>query len=279
MKTRSAPMILLMMLLLVEASAREQFKPLKFRLRDGFAVIVQGSIGQLDGLNLLVDTGSVPSMVDDRLARKLCLEIRDEETVVFDRKAGVVSAILPNVRVGPIFTGRVLASVGDLSYLGDPTIDAIIGLDVLIRSSFSIDYGHRVLTFGPIAPDDSSLQLDLIPPVLTVKVSFEGHPFRLLVDTGSRHVVLFEQRLRGRLPSLRVRGDKLLYHLVGTSRLQRVVLPRLEAGSRTITGLEGLLSNSDVDFYPSAIDGILGVRSIASRRVDFDFERNRVGLH
>jgi hypothetical protein len=279
MKTRSAPTILLVMLLLVEASAREQFKPLTFRLRDGFEVIVQGSIGPLDGLNLLIDTGSVPSMVDDRIARKLCLEIGEEETVVFDRKAGVLTAILSNVRVGPILTGRVLASVGDLSYLGDPNIDAIIGLDVLLRSSFSIDYGRRVLTFGPIAADDSNLQLDPIPPVLTVKVLFEGHPFRLLVDTGSRNIVLFEQRLRGRLPNLRVRGDKLLYHLAGTSRLQRVVLPRLEAGSRTITGLEGLLSNSNVDFYPSAIDGILGVRSIASRRVDFDFERNRVGFH
>jgi hypothetical protein len=66
--------------------------------------------------------------------------------------------------------------------------------------------------------------------------------------------------------------------MAGTSRLQRVVLPRLEAGSLTITGLEGLLSNANVDHYPPAIDGILGVRAIASSRADFDFERNRLGL-
>jgi hypothetical protein len=172
----------------------------------------------------------------------------------------------------------VLASVGDLSYLGVPNVDAIIGLDVLTRSSFSIDYDHQVLTFGSIAAADSNLPLDLVPPFLTVRVSFDGHPVRLLVDTGSRHIVLFGQRVSDRFANLRVRGDKLLYHMAGTSRLQRIVLPRLEAGSLTVTGLEGLLSNANVDPYPPDIDGILGVRAIASRRADFDFERNRLRL-
>jgi hypothetical protein len=66
--------------------------------------------------------------------------------------------------------------------------------------------------------------------------------------------------------------------MAGTSRLQRVVVPRLEAGSLSLTGREVLLSNADVDHYPSDIDGILGVRAIASRRADFDFERGRLGL-
>ena len=78
---------------------------------------------------------------------------------------------------------------------------------------------------------------------------------------------------------MRVPGDKLLYHMAGTSRLQRVLLSRLEIGSLTIPRIEGLVSNADVHHYPPDIDGILGVRAIVSRRVDFDFERNRLGLH
>ena len=279
MKIRSALTILLVMLSLVTPSGTDQFDQLKFRLRDGYQVIARGAIGPLDGLNLLIDTGSYPSMVDDRIAKQLHLEIHQAETVVFDRRIRILSAILWNLRVGPILADTVLASVGDLSYLGVPNVDAIIGLDVLTRSSFSIDYDHRVLTFGSMAAGDSSLHLEVIPPFLTVRLSFDGHPVRLLVDTGSRHIVLFGQRVSDRFGNLRVRGDKLLYHMAGTSRLQRVVLPRLEAGSLTITGLEGLLSDANVDHYPPDIDGILGVRAIASRRADFDFERNRLLLH
>jgi hypothetical protein len=280
MKTLSVPTILLVMLSLVEAtpSGAGKFDQLKFRLGEGYQVIAQGAIGPLDRLNLLIDTGSFPSMVDGRIAKKLGVEIGVAETVVFDRKIRVLSAILSDVRVGPILANTVLAGVGDLSYLGVPNVDAIVGLDVLTRSSFSIDYDHRLLTFGSIAAGDPNLRLDVIQPLLTVQVSFDGHPFRLLVDTGSRHIVLFEQRVRGRLSNLRVRGDKLLYHMAGTSRLQRVVVPRLEAGSLSLTGREVLLSNADVDHYPSDIDGILGVRAIASRRADFDFERGRLGL-
>src|SRR5262249_41932633 len=118
-----------------------------------------------------------------------------------------------------------------------------------------------------------------IPPLLTVQVSCGGYRFRLLVDTGSRHIVLFEQRVSDRVSYVRVPGDKLLYHMAGTSRLHRILLRRLEVGSLSIPRIEGLLSNADVRDYPADIDGILGVRAIISRRVDFDFQRNRLGLH
>lgn len=278
MKTRSALTIVLVMLSLANPGGGDEIDQLKFSLRNGYQVIARGSLGSLDGLNLLIDTGSFPTVVDDRIAEQLRLEIDETETVVFDRRIRILSAIVSNLRVGPILTDRVSVSVGDLSYLGVPHVDAVIGLDVLTRSSFSIDYDHRVLTFGATAAGDSNLSLEIIPPFLTVRVSFGGHPVRLLVDTGSRHIVLFGQRVRDRFGNLSVRGEKLLYHMGGTSRLQRVVLPRLEAGSLTATGLEGLLSDANVDAYPSDIDGILGVRALGSRRAEFDFERNRLRL-
>lgn len=281
MKTRSAPTILLLMLSLFENTlcGIDPFDRLKFRLGDGYQVVAHGAIGRLDRLNLLIDTGSIPSMVDGRIAEKLHVEITEAESAVFDRKIPVLSTILSDVRVGPIVVDTLLASVGDLSYLGDPHVDAIIGLDVLTRSSFSIDYDHRLLTFGTIAAGDPYVHLDVVLPFLTVQVSCGGYRFRLLVDTGSRHIVLFERRVSDRVSYVRVPGDKLLYHMAGTSRLQRVLLSRLEIGSLTIPRIEGLVSNADVHHYPPDIDGILGVRAIVSRRVDFDFERNRLGLH
>jgi hypothetical protein len=98
------------------------------------------------------------------------------------------------------------------------------------------------------------------------------------VDTGSRRLVLFERRMRDRLPHLLVHGEKLLYHISGTSRLHRVFLPALDAGGTPLDHLEAFLSDSPVDNYPPEIDGVLGVRVLASKRAEFDFERGRLGF-
>jgi hypothetical protein len=112
MQIRSALTILLVMLSLVTPSGTDQFDQLKFRLRDGYQVIAQGAIGPLDGLNLLIDTGSYRSMVDDRIAKQLHLEIHQAETMVFDRRIRILSGILWNLRVGSILADTASATVG-----------------------------------------------------------------------------------------------------------------------------------------------------------------------
>jgi hypothetical protein len=157
MKTRTALTLLLVIASLAHPNGTGQIDHLKFSLRDGYQVIAPGSLGTLDRLNLLIDTGSFPTMLDDRIAKQLRLQTDQAETVVFDRKVRTLNVILSSLRVGPVVADTVVASVGDLSYLGVPNVDAIVGLDVLTRRSFSIDYDHRVLTFGPVAADDSSV--------------------------------------------------------------------------------------------------------------------------
>jgi len=77
---------------------------------------------------------------------------------------------------------------------------------------------------------------------------------------------------------LPVHGEKLLYHISGTSQLHRVSLPPLDAGGTTLERLEGFMSDAPVDAYPSGIDGVLGVRVLASKCADFDFERGKFGF-
>ena len=113
---------------------------------------------------------------------------------------------------------------------------------------------------------------------MTVQLTLGGRPLRLLVDTGSRRLVLFERRIRDRLPRLPVHGEKLLYHISGTSRLDRVSLPPLDAGGTTFERVEGFMSEGPVDDYPSGIDGVLGVRVLALKGADLDFERGRFGF-
>jgi predicted aspartyl protease len=251
--------------------------PVKFDLIEQHQIVVRGSIGPLEGLKFLIDTGSIPSMVDRKVARKLGVVTEGGiEFVSFGKKSRSLIAVLEDLRVGPFHAGNVTASVGDLSFLHG--VDAVIGLDVLFRSSFGIDYEKHELRFGPVVTRQPSVLLEATPPFLTVQLTLAGKPVRLLVDTGSRRLILFERRMHDRLPVLSHHGELAMYHLAGESRLTRVILPHLEVGGSIIDRAEGFLSDASVEHYPAGIDGVLGLRVLAPKHADFDFERNRLGF-
>jgi hypothetical protein len=249
---------------------------LKFDLLENHLVVVHGGIGAVEGLRLLVDTGANPSMVDRRVAKRLGLHPEESEFVVFGHKTRVARAVLPDMRLGSFRAETVPAGVGDLSFLHG--VDAIVGLDVLSRSSFSIDYQHREISFGPMDARHPAIRLEVTPPFLTVQLTISGRPFRLLVDTGSRRLVLFERRVRDRLPPLAVHGEQVFYHLAGSSALRRVTMSSFDAGAWSSDRIEAFLSDAPVEGYPPDIDGVLGVRVLASIHAEFDFERSRLGF-
>jgi Aspartyl protease len=129
-----------------------------------------------------------------------------------------------------------------------------------------------------MAARQPSVKLEVTPPFLTIQIALAGQQFRLIVDTGSRRLVLFERRVHDRLPSLSTHGALLLYHMSGTSRLNRVLLWHLDVGGWTMDRVEGFISDAPLDGYPAGIDGVLGLRVLASKRADFDFERSRLAF-
>jgi len=149
-------------------------------------------------------------MVDRRVTKKLGVDVQESEivAVAFGQKSRDLTTVLPNVRLSPLRAESVTAGVGDLSFLNG--VDAIIGLDVLTRSSVSIDYETRQVAFGPLVPREPTVQLEGTPPFLTVRLALAGRPIRRLVDTGSWCLVLFERRMRDRLPHMLGQGEKLL---------------------------------------------------------------------
>ena len=250
--------------------------PVSFELRESFQIVVRGAIGPFAGLRFLIDTGSIPSMVDRQIARRLGVGVQDSRLVAFGEKTHILSSVLPCIRLGPLRADAIAAGVGDLSFLHG--VDAIIGLDVLSRSSFSIDYEARQMSFGPMVSHAPTVRLEINSPFLTVQLAIAGQPVRLLVDTGSKRLVLFEQRVRGRLPRLPVTGELVMYHISGASKLRRVRLPPVSANGFAIERLEGFLSDAPVDGYPAEIDGVLGMRALARKGAEFDFERGRLGF-
>src|SRR5215468_2975274 len=124
-----------------------------FKLYQDHLIVVQGALGDLEQLNFLIDTGSNPSAIDRKIAAKFGLRGTAAKLLLFNRSKNVDYAILPSMRIGPIRAVSVPGLVQDLSPVGDAMglrIDAVVGIDVLSRSSFSIDYESKRMVFGAI---------------------------------------------------------------------------------------------------------------------------------
>ena len=248
-----------------------------FELYQQHLIVTKGSIGPLNGLSLLIDTGTIPSMVDNRIARKLHVQAEPSMLVAFGQSVAIQSTILNGFRIGARQPGPVPAGVSDLSYLEGVRIDAIVGLDVLARTSFSIDYRKRVLRFSADDREESVAPLELVWPFVTVQMTIGGQQVRLLVDTGSSDLVLFKSRMPAALSHAPWRGDKTVQYASGAARLQRLDLRQVRLGARVWDKLTAWALDRVLDGYPPSIDGVLGVLALDCRRVQFDFKRNEFG--
>lgn len=248
-----------------------------FELYQHHLIVTKGSIGRLNNVSLLIDTGTIPSVVDERIARKLRLKTESATLVAFGQQVSVQSAVLDGFRIGALQSGPVPVGVGDLSYLQGVRIDAIVGLDVLGRASLGIDYKTRRLSFGPVGREDSVAPLEVVWPFVTVRMTIAGQPVRVLVDTGSSDLVLFKTRMPAALADAPWRGDKTVQYASGPAHLRRLDLRQASLGAHVWDKLRAWALDRVPQGYPSSIDGVLGVRALGCQRVAFDFERNELG--
>lgn len=259
------------------AGSAEASEEVPFELYQHHLIVTKGSIGRLNNVSLLIDTGTIPSVVDERIARKLRLKTESATLVAFGQQVSVQSAVLDGFRIGALQSGPVPAGVGDLSYLQGVRIDAIVGLDVLARASLGIDYRTRRLSFGPVGREDSVAPLEVAWPFVTVRMTIAGQPVRVLVDTGSSDLVLFKTRMPAALADAPWRGDKTVQYASGPARLRRLELRQAGLGAHVWDKLLAWALDRVPQGYPSSIDGVLGVRALGCQRVAFDFERNELG--
>jgi Aspartyl protease len=248
-----------------------------FDLAEQYLVVAKGSVGGLRGLNLLIDTGTMPSVVDKSVAARLNLRGAPSLNTAFGQNVAVRSTTLPGLRVGPFEHGEVPAKIGDLSYLQRTRVDVIVGLDVLARRSFAIDYRARTLSFGPADRERAVAPLRVVWPFLTVRLFVAGQPVQLLVDTGSRDLVLFKSRMPASLLPVPWKGDKVIQLPAGLVRLLRYDLRQVTLGDQRWESLPGFVLDASTSSYPAGIDGVLGVRAIGGARVRLDFERGELG--
>ena len=126
----------------------------KFDLYRDYLIVAPGKAGKWKGLNLLIDTGASPTLLDRQLAQKLGLEEEPASITLVNGKMAAGRATLPSLELGPMRRDNLPVMVEDLSFFQKALpvrIDAVIGLDVL-GSAFEIDYLVTQDSLRPASP-------------------------------------------------------------------------------------------------------------------------------
>src|SRR5438552_5513076 len=197
-----------------------------FKLYGDYMIVVRGSVRGRHKVNLLIDTGSSQSVVDGCLARKLRLARSPRKISVFGSTVVTEEAALPSLQLGSLQAAPVPVVVRDLSYFRDlfsVQVDVIVGIDILSRGSFTVDYEARKLILGPVERLSNSVPCDPRFPYPTVPLRLDNRMVRVLVDTGAQGLALFESQSGGVLPD-----NQGIDRETRTSMAGQVVMKRAE---------------------------------------------------
>jgi predicted aspartyl protease len=255
-----------------ETNEAAQTSRLSVQIYRNFLVVAEGQIGGIPGpANFIVDTGATPSVIDRKVATQLGLAGRPASSIALGTRGSAQLATLPEIVFGSIHAIGLPVLVADLSNFeadfGIP-IAGIIGMDVLSKSDFSLDYDARQIEFGAASHGGIPIDYDARAGIAVATVKIRSKTVRLLVDTGSEFVVLLGGNFgeTGGLGLLNTSQSGVSF-AERKMRLQKFSASDIELGDKKF-------SSDDVYFVPGktdpAFDGLLGVRAIGFRRVSYD---------
>jgi predicted aspartyl protease len=246
-----------------------------FKLYRGYAIVLRGSVGNVKNLNFLLDTGAVPSVLDQRVAQKLHLTGTIEKLSVFTQGVDAERAVAPNVQVGTLQAEALPVVIRDLSFVEEALgtrVDAMIGFDFLSQGPFTIDYETKKIVFGPINPSLSTVPYEAHPGYALVELKVRRQSFRLLVDTGASDLILFASAARNCQDAIKNKGTRAWSNMGGEIRVEHVQLKDAYLGAMP-WGEQDVFILPDGVKPPAGLNGLLGMSSLKVRRVGFDPEQ------
>ena len=250
----------------------ERVPAVALKIYRNFLLTAEGQFGGLSApQTFLLDTGTAPSIINSRVVTELGLKMIPASYRAAGRVVSGQIASIPEVDIGPIRAFSLLVLVQDLSPLerdlGVP-IAGIVGLDVLSRTSFHLDYDQKEMDFGPIARAGIPVLVSDRNYLAVARVEIAGKPVRLLVDTGTDRLVLVGENFpHVERPTLRITsqtGASLAEHAV---QVQVFAAPNIVLGGKRFSKDRAYLvpGGADPDF-----DGLLGVRALGFHAISYD---------
>jgi hypothetical protein len=248
----------------------QQAIPLKI-YRD-FLVVAEGQLGGIPGRqNFILDTGTAPSIINSRLAEQLGLATEPSTSAIGGKAVPIQKAIVPEVRLGPITALSLTVQVQDLSRIERDMgehVAAIIGLDVLSKCNFRLDYDKAEIEFDRPSSGGIPVHFDPRSGLAVAQVGLGSKTLRMLVDTGSNNFVL----LGGNFADtgwVALRNTALSAASVAEQgvRVQEFSAPDIVLGGAHFSQSRAYLVPDRAD---PVFDGFLGVRALGFRALSFD---------
>ncbi len=249
---------------------------LPIRLYWGYLVVIEASIGNIRKLNFLVDTGAYPSVIDQKIARRLGLAEQPARVNLSKNSVETRLVVLPSLLLGPIRADSLRVLSEDLSFIQKTVghkVDGIVGLDVLRKSSFTIDYRTKEMLFGPVGSLSFSAPFTTDTPIVTIRMGFENRQLRLVVDTGDPNLVLFQSRLP-ETTGLQTLGTEEITDVSGTFQLRKVRIPEVYLGKEPLGEQVAFVVDDRKDDGDN-FDGVLGIKGPQFWKIALDFEHRR----
>jgi predicted aspartyl protease len=259
-----------------ERTSRTSVK-LPVRLYGGYLVIAEGAIGNIRKLNFLVDTGACPSVVDQKIALDLKLSEQPERVNLWNKSVQAGQVVIPSLSLGPVRVDAVPVLSEDLSFLQKALgfkVHAIVGMDVLRNSSFTINYKTKEILFGSPESLTYSVPFDTDTPVVTVGMGFQGRRLRMVVDSGGPDLTLFRSRV-SESAGLQTLGTETVADAGGTFQRTKVRISEVYIGKETVGAQNAFLVDDRKD-EGDDFDGVLGIKGLQFWKVAFDFENRRL---
>jgi predicted aspartyl protease len=105
-----------------------------------------------------------------------------------------------------------------------------------------------------------------------VRMEVDGVSIHLLLDTAASGILLFQSRIRDRLPLLISLGERMSSNMGGEFRLQRVLLAKTNLGEVDF-GQQNAFVVDDREDSVCDFEGLLGPSALGLKLIAFDFQR------
>lgn len=245
-----------------------------FKLYNRDLVVVKGNIGALENQNILLDTGTSPSIISRNTAQLLDLHGTPELVSTLNEAIQTERITLPPIEIGSMSFQSGKAVIIDLDFLKHlgMSVSAVMGIDLLKAKNFTIDYVRKKIIFGA-AESQHLARFQIQTPFCLVQAKIHNQDFRLILDSAAPGILLYGNRIKT-LHQLRTDGNSLIVTASGTTQSQWFP-SRVSVGSSDL-GLHPIVISNTID-AASDFDGLLGFTQMGFRRVSFDFAHGVFG--